>query len=99
MPDNEASRPLETGEAKIGRFLLRMALAVAWGVAAWIVFTRAESLDISYTMKVVLAGFAIVMAIVSFVQALGNYGPEGQMKKQNDVDDTSNVKTETKDDI
>ncbi len=97
--NGDPSKILESGEAKIGRFLLRMALAVAWGVAAWIVFTRAESLDISYTMKVVLAGFASVMAIVSFVQALGNYGPETPLKNHDNVGDRPADKTETKDDI
>ncbi|MFC7291947.1 hypothetical protein [Hirschia litorea] len=91
---DDPSKLLESGEAKIGRFLLRMALAVAWGVAAYIVFTRAESLDISYTMKIILAGFATVMAIVSFVQALGNYGPD---QKQNDVSGKSDADTQTKD--
>lgn len=77
MPDDELKN-LDTGEAKVGRFMLRMALVVGWSVAAWLVYTRAEELDVSYTMKTILAGFAAVMALVSLVQALGNYGPEEQ---------------------
>ncbi len=90
MSDDELKN-LDTGEAKIGRFVFRMALAFGWGAAAWLVYTRAEELDISYTMKVILAGFAAVMTLVSFVQALGNYGPEDE-----ETSDSANDEIEKK---
>ncbi len=75
MTDQQSDN-LQSGEAKIGRFVFRMTVALAWFAAAVAVYTSAEKFDISYTMKVIIAGFAAVMALVSFVQALGNYGPE-----------------------
>ncbi len=80
---SEDKSNLQSGEAKMGRFILRMALVVAWGFAAWIVYFNSEQFEISDTMRILLAGFASVMAVISFIQALGNYGPENQASTEN----------------
>jgi len=80
---DDHSKDLNTGEAKIGRFLLRMALAVAWAGVAWGVYFNSEQFEISDTMRILLAGVASVMAVISFIQALGNYGPENQASTEN----------------
>lgn len=62
-------RDLNTGEARLGRLLLRLALAFAWASVAWIVYTKGEQFNISPTMQYAISGFAGIMTIISGLQA------------------------------
>lgn len=58
------------GEAKVGRFLMRLAAAAAWFLVFWLVRFRTVGLDISDVMRTVIAVFALLMGVLTLFWAM-----------------------------
>ncbi|MBB35558.1 MAG: hypothetical protein CME88_09025 [Hirschia sp.] len=58
------------GEAKVGRFFLRLAAAAAWFLVFWLVRFRTLELDISDLMRSIIAIFALIMGVLTLFWAV-----------------------------
>jgi hypothetical protein len=67
-------KELQTGEAKAGRFFVRIAVVLGWAIAGYLLYTQRGKTEASPIMLDLIIGFCGVMAVVSVIQAMGGYG-------------------------
>lgn len=71
-------------EAKVGRFILRVAAATAWFIVFWLVRFRTVNLDISDIMRTIIAIFALLMGILTLYWAMFSRDGANSQKTKDD---------------